>query len=269
MKRLSVFLLAALLAGGILYAQAGVEPVPAFTARVVGLQVATRIPGDDMMMQPFHSSAGVALCVLVRSTGKSIVAFDGDASRLDLLQDDRGTDLKAGSADSYQPTFGFPQISQDGKSVLFELRGNGLPAPEGNRIRAQGTAVLKVGTALDTARQMNVPLTKGTKIMAGPVPFTIKDVTEGGPFGGAMTITLAADQSLDAINEIRFEDANGTPIETQDAGTVTTTMMGRVSVEKQIGFAKKVDSATVAVKYWKGLETVRVPLKLDVGLSLQ
>jgi hypothetical protein len=269
MKRLSVLLLAALVVGVVLYAQAGVEPGQTLSAQVVGLQVAARVPSDDMMMQPFNSSGGVALSVLVRSTAKTIVAFDDDASALNVLQDERGTNLLVEAPNSFQPPFGFPQIGTDGKAALFELRGNGVPSEGSTRIRAQGTAVLKVGTVQESARQVNVPLKKGTKITAGPVPFTIKDVTDGGSFGSEMTVTLAADQRLDAISEIRFEDASGTPIETEGAGMFTTTMMGRVSVEKQIGFAKKTDSATMVVTYWKGLETVRVPLKLDVGLSLK
>ncbi len=271
MKRLIVCasLLLTAVGGVVLCAGAGVEAPAGLTTQVVGLQVTARVPGDEMMMQPFNSSGGVALAVFVRSTGKSIVTFDDDASSLDVLQDDRGTNLLVESPSSYQPTFGFPQVSKDGKSALFDLRGNGMPAEGSTRIRAQGTAVLKVGTSLETARQVNVPLKKGTKIMAGPVPFTVKDVTAGGSFGAEMTLALTADQDLDAISDIEFEEAGGAPLETQNAGTITAHMMGRVSVEKQVSFTKKVDSATVVVKYWKGLQTVRVPLKFDVGLGLR
>ena len=271
MKRsiLCAALLLAAVVGAVVCAQAGIEAPAGLTTQVVGLQVTARVPSDDMMMQPFNSSGGVALAVLVRSTQKSIVAFDDDASSLDVLQDDRGTDLLVESPDSYQPTFGFPQVSKDGKAALFDLRGNGMPAEGGTRIRAQGTVVLKVGTTLETARQVNVPLKAGTKIMAGPVPFTIKEVTDGGSFGAQMTVALAADQRLDAISDIQFEDAGGAALETQNAGSFTMSTAGRVSVEKQISFARKVDSATMVVTYWKGLQTVRVPLKLDVGLGLQ
>ncbi len=268
-----------IVAGAVLCAQPSLGATPALAAQVVGLQVAARIPGDDMMMQPFHSAPGVALSVLIRSTQKTIVAFDDDASSLDILQDDRGKDLKTAPAGtpsassmsitSWQPDFGFPQISEDGKAVLFDLRGRGVPSAGSARIRAQGTAVLKVGTTQETARQVNVPLRKGTNITAGPVLFTVQDVTDGGAFGAAMTLTLSANQDLDAISEIKFQDASGADIDTQDSGMVTTSMMGRVSVQKQISFNEKVGSATVVVKYWKGLETVRVPLKLDAGLDLQ
>jgi hypothetical protein len=249
----------------VLYAQAGAAPEAAYSVKAVGLQVVAPVPGEDQASRPFNSFPGVALSVLVRSPAQSIVAFDDDASRLEALQDDKGTDLIAKSEDSWQPPFGFPQISEDRKAVLFELRGNGLPAAGSARIRARGAAVLKVGTAMDTARQVNVPLRKGTKITAGPVPLTIKDVSVGEP----MTLTLSADQELDAISDISFEDAAGHPIETRNMGQFVTRMVGRVSVEQQISFPKRVGSAAVIVKYWKDLQTVKVPVSVDVGLSLQ
>ncbi len=249
-------------AGAVLYAQPAPEAVPAVSAQVVGLQVGARIPGDDMMMQPFHSAPGVALAVLIRSTRKTIVAFDDDASSLDVLQDDRGKDLKTASAGAsssgpmslttWQPDFSFPQISKDGKAVLVDLRGGGVPSAGSTRIRAQGTAVVKVGTTLETARQVNVPLRKGTKITAGPVLFTVQDVADGGAFGAAMTLTLTADQDLDAISDMTFQDASGAEIETQNAGMVSSSSMGRVSVQKQISFNKKVGSATVVGQVLEG-----------------
>ena len=98
---------------------------------------------------------------------------------------------------------------------------------------------------------------------------TIGDVQAGGGFGGAMMVTFTADQSLEAISAIQFQDAAGAEIKTQDTGWSTTSTMGKVSAEKQISFDKKVDSATVVIKYWKGLETQQVPLKLEASLSLQ
>lgn len=269
MKRLMVCSLAALAAvAGVLYAAPG-ESRPAFSAQVVGLQVAAQIPGEDMSFRPFNQEPGTTLAVVVRSADKTIVAFDSEASQLLLLQDDKGTDLKGASEQSTFSTFGFPQMGKDSKSVLFELRGAGLPAAGATRVKAAGIAVLKVGTTQETVRQENVAMKKDSKITVGPVPFTIKDVQAGSGDGATMEVTLAASQDTEAISEIRFQDAAGAEIKTQDAGSMTMRMMGTVSVEKQIRFDKKVDSATVVIKYWKGLETRQVPLKLEAGLSLQ
>jgi hypothetical protein len=254
--------------GGILYAAPG-ESRPALSAQVVGVQVAAKMPGEDMSFRPFNQEPGTSLAVVVRSADKTIVAFDSDASKLSLLQDDKGTDLKGAAEQSMFSTFGFPQMDKDGKSVLFELRGGGLPAAGATRIKAEGLVVLKVGTALETVRQENVALKKDSKITVGPVPFTIKEVQAGGGDGAGMEVTLTATQSIEAINEIRFQDAAGAEIKTEDSGTMSMNMMGAISVEKQIRFDKKVDSATVVIKCWKGLETRQVPLKLEAGLSLQ
>jgi hypothetical protein len=251
---------------GVLYAAPGDAGRPALSAQVVGLQVTAQVPGEDMMARPFNQDAGVALAVLLRSADKTIVAFDSDASRLALLQDDKGTDLKGGNAESMRSTFGFPQLAKDGKSVLIELRGEVMPAAGAARIKAEGTAVLKVGSGLETVRQENVALKADSKITVGPVPLTIKDVQA---MGGAMQLTISADQELDAINGIQFQGAGGAEIKAQDVGWSTTSLMGKVSAQRQIRFDSKVDSATVVIKYWKSLETQQVPLKLEAGLSLQ
>lgn len=271
MKRyiLCLSLVLAAVAGVVLSAQAGVAGAQGLAVKVVGLQVTAPVADQDMMMQPFHSPPGVALALMVHSPARTIVSFDQDASRLDALQDEKGKDLKAESPDSFQPSFGLPQISKDGKTLLFQLWGNGVPSAGSIRIRARGTAVLQIGTGQETARQVNVPLKKGTKITAGPVQFTIKNVMQGSISPEGMDLWLSADQDTAAISDIQFQDAAGNVIETPDTGTFRTRSMGHVSVTKQISFQKKVASATVVTKYWKALQTVRVPLKIDVGMSLK
>ncbi|MHC5053423.1 MAG: hypothetical protein ACYTKD_01760 [Planctomycetota bacterium] len=234
-------------------------------------------------LRPFNSNTGTTVALLVTLPSGGIVEFDRRASKLAGMTDDAGSDLlkeKAapkrgrgrmvfGGMGHSQSGFGmFPKVSEDGKACLVETKGPGLPCKGAKGVNVAGTMVLKVSAAKKTARQSGLALRKGAKITAGPVPFTISEV--GKPQWGAepLEVTLHAERDISAIAKVRFLDAAGKEIETEDGGTSRMGMMGKVSVEKAFRLARKVDRATIEITYWDDMKTLEVPFDLKVSMGL-
>jgi hypothetical protein len=198
-----------------LFAQAA--PAEGLSVQVIGLRVAAESELDVMNMGVLGGLAkGTSLALLVQSKGKQIVKFDAEGSALRVLQDDKGTDLRGltpkasgfpmgsfaqGSSGFQVPTFGFMQMSKDGKAGLLEVNGGALPSKDSARVKAEGTLKLSLGSEKKTERQQNVTLKEGTKITVGPVPFTIVKVESGTGAAGAkpgpkFTITMPPEMGL-------------------------------------------------------------------------
>ena len=180
------------LAAGRASAEQGVA-AEGLRVRAVGIQVVaqaytsapdTSSPGvsvhhrsDDLM--PFGSPKGTSLAILVESREKRIVTFDEENSTLGLFRDDKGTDLRSAvPPEGWAPgtTFEWPEISSDGKALLFQIRSAELPAAGSTRLKAEGVAHLALGTEIKSERQEHVSLEKGSRITAGPVPLEIVQV---------------------------------------------------------------------------------------------
>lgn len=272
MKRmmLSVAVLALCVGGGIVAAQMA-APEAGLSARVVGLCL-TKSIGDGSMMQPFNAEPGVSLAVLVETQGKTILKFNHGQSQLTSFVDDKGGNLlapKGAGGGMRNRPFRFPDVAEDGKSVLFTVHGSNLPGEGASFVKAEGEVNLSVGTEKASERQTGVALTAGTKITVGPVPMEIKEASAGGDWGAAMTIKLKAAKDVSAISAIRFYDDAGREVK---ANVTSTMMMGFANtrtVVQEIALGKKLATADVVVEYWKDLEKVSVPFSVAAGLALK
>ena len=258
---------------------------------VAGLQVIKKPAELDQSMSSFLGSEGTTLKLLVRTKGAAILEFNRNDSAVAAFTDNRGTDLKKGkekpqnsggfSMGMSQQEFGFPHISDDGTTLLMEVRGPNLPAAGSTKVSAKGHLTLSLGSNLTSARQKNLSLRKGSKVTVGPVPFQIENVKagSGGGFGFSMggssqkkvvrTITLKANKDASAIQEINFYDSRGQKIETRNMGSSTMRGMGMVVVKRNIGLTKKLDRVTIEVKWWKDHKKTKLPFNVETGLGLE
>lgn len=261
------------------------------SVEVVGLQVNKKPAGLDQSMSSWLGKEGTALKLLVTTKGAAILDFNRNDSVLANFTDNRGTDLKKArkkpqksggfSMGMSQQEFGFPHVSDDGTTLLMEVRGPQLPAAGSTKVSAKGHLALTLGSNLTSKRQANVPLKKGSKVTVGPVPFQIEKVKEGsgGSFGFSMggsnqkkvvrTITLKANQEASAIEKINFYDSRGQKIETRSMGSSSMRGMGMVVEKRNIGLMKKADRVTVEIKWWKDHKKTKLPFNLQTGLGLE
>ena len=233
-----------------------------------GVRVVGPAYGDEMGgLRAFNWSQGVSLAVLVEMPEGGLIAFDDDKSKLVALTDDKGASLLKG--EEFHEGFGMmTSISDDGKACLVEINGQGLPGKDASRIRAAGTMVFRCGSTKKTFQDANVAVKVGAKVNAGAVPFEITEV--GKPDWGdePLQIKLTTHQEIPEIAEIKFLDNAGREIESSQAGTMTTTMFNKVTVERYFNLSRKTDSLAVAITYWTDMKTVSVPFSVEAGLGL-
>lgn len=225
--------------------------------------------GKDSEQLAFNSERGTAVAILVKLPSGGLIALDEAASKLATFTDDKG-----GSLLSKQDSFGegfaaWPRVSKDGKAVIVEVSGKGLPGKGSRELRASGSLVFKTGTQKKTVSQKGVALKKGTKLDAGPVAITIKEA--GKPQWGdePLEVTFEMGKGGEAVAAVRFLDDQGKEIKSGESSSGSMTSNGAVvGVEKSYRLAKQVAVATVEITYWTDMKSVQVPFDLAVSVGL-
>ena len=239
------------------------------TIEVRGVRVVGEGYGEGMGgVRAFNWSKGTSVGVLVVFPEGGLIAFNRDASSLDKMADDKGTDLKV--RDRFgESGFGMmPGISEDGKACMVEISGKGVPAKGAQEIAASGTLVFTCGSKKETFKKENVLLKVGTKVQAGKIPFEISKVGEPDWGEEPLQITLKTNKDCSAISEIKFLDAAGKEIRSSEAGTTSMSGMGMTQVERSFNLAEKAETVTVAITYWMDMAEKKVPFDVKAGLGL-
>jgi len=245
-------------------------------ARVCGVRVAAAT--DDGVL-PFNAlEVGTTVAILVTDEAGGIVAFDEDASKIETFADDQSNDLFKGEARFQREGIAMgARSAKDGKWLLVEVFGSGLPSAGARAIRIKGVLVVKIAQSKKTFSQASVALKEGTELKAGPVSFKISKI--GKPDWGdkLLQVTFETDGDVDAVAEVRFKDQSGRIIESSSAGTMTSTTdvsffgfggKKRKRVWRSYDLAEKVETATIEVTCWTDLKTRKVPLDLAVTVGL-
>jgi len=267
MSRYAILIAAVACIAFVLAVRAAEQPKD-FEARVVGVQVAAQGYADDFRMRPFNSM-GTAVAIIIETKGpKSIIKFDDKGSKIALLRDDKDTDLtKSPQGDKqkfYQPQFGFPSVSDDGKAVLFLVRGDSLPAKGSTRVRVQMTAHLLTASQKKTDRQDGVALKVDTEVKAGPAPLRIQKVEAE---GAELNVTFKTNEKIDQVIAVRFFK-DGKEVKSNSAGSSSWTIGNVRTVQKTYSVKEKLEKADIEVEYWADLEAVDVPVSVEAGLGL-
>jgi hypothetical protein len=225
------------------------------------------------MSRPLGCDAPVAVALLVKSNGPSIIGLNGDDSAITTLRDDQGSDLL--KADQPTRTDGFmmsssalspfPDISKDQKQVLIEVRGGKAPAVGSKAVTLKGTLVLKTATGTETVKVERVAL------QLGKLPAGVYDVSiiEAGPNEWvepeqiAVTFQLAGEAGQ-RWADITFKDSQGQALEARQFSTLT--MFDKVQV--QYALPKTAKAVTVELTLWTGFESVKLPVDATIGLGL-
>ncbi|MBS3764238.1 MAG: hypothetical protein KGZ25_13150 [Planctomycetes bacterium] len=266
----SVLLLAFVLSAAVMS-----SPAPAagkLEVKTAGIQIAAApYDVDDWQTRPFNSR-GTAVALLAKYPEAAIIALDTDNCKLDQFTDDTGKDLtekpKTKQRFYLQSAFSRSHVSKDRHAVLLQIRGASIPAPKAKTIHIKGSVQIKVAHERKTALQKGLKLEEKSKITAGPVEFTLGKVKSTKQGKIRKLIELKAVQEIDHIESIRFLDGEGKEIKSRGRGSSTMRFGNNVNVSKTIGLEKDVDTATVEIKYWDGLETKSIPIDLKAGIGL-
>ncbi len=243
------------------------------TVKVCGLRIVDDgYAGIKDGVRPFDWDKGITLVLLVLMPEGGIVELNNGASKLDKLTDDKGTNLLIGDSKGGRAGIGArpgrPRvISKDGKACIAELNGKSLPIKGATHVLASGTLVLNCADRKETIQHKNIALKKGTKL-PGDIPFTISNVGKPDWGNDALQITLAAQQDLASIAEIKFFDAQGKEIKSRRAGTASTRSGTAVSVWRNFNLKKKVDVVTIAITYWTDMRIVKVPFNVKTSVGM-
>jgi hypothetical protein len=281
MKRIEMISVSVLVAGvlvmGVLTSHGSAADAPAVTKTeskpsviVGGFSIARAREGDKYnRSMAFGIQSGTNVSLYVSMPGKTIIELDKEASKLTKFTDDKGTVLaKPGSGKSYESWLGTrPPIGNDGHSCAPSVRSKKLPAAGSSALILDARLAFICGDQPETA-QWDVSLTKGTPVKLGTVAAKISKIEE--PTYGKMklNVTFTSSQSFRTIHKLVFLDSAGKEIKSRGTGNGSSTFGSKKTYTRTYGLAKKVDKVTIKIDYWGKIETVTVPVKVNVQMGL-
>jgi hypothetical protein len=245
-------------------AQARQAPAPRNTATgkepeiVVGgvLVVKVVVPDNDFSAKPFHEDNGTKIVLWVKMpAGQGLIEIDEDASLLENVGDDKGTNIggKFGS---------FPQEFKDGSGGIIEIESTGFAAPGATALLAEGSVAMTVATGTRKTRVANVRLQNDATFRFGQTTITVAEVETQ---GDTQTFTLKMPrQTMTALKGVEMLDVKGQPIE----GSRTSSSYFNDAAEMGLRVKTAAKTLTLEFDAWQGLRTIKVPFKVKAGLGL-
>jgi hypothetical protein len=256
MKRLTVGVVALLaLSAGWLTAGGGASK----NVEVASLRIGKEVSKDGDL-NPFDK--GTALEVIVAQPGKRILGLDAKASKLESFTDDKKTDLAKGGGpfDRWLDDFS-ARVNKDGTRILFTARSGAVPAPGATRIVLKAKVVLKVGADEKTAEDKKVAL-KEAKVKVGPYQVGL---SKG--FGGGDETVVEVSSSERNIKSVTFLDKDGKELKAEQVGSGSFGDGKMNTYTTDYALKGKVTEVGVRIIYFSKVETVTVPIDLEVGVG--
>ena len=238
------------------------------TITVEGIRVVSKGYTGQEDMRAFSWTEGTTLSLLVFREGGGIVDFKKDDSELEVMTDDKGTDLTKTDRKSIWGVSagfgGFPRRSDDGKAILLEAAGPAVPKADATTINLKGKIILSVGKETKTTENKDTPIAIDSRIKAGEMELEISAVGKPSWGDAKLCITLKGKGDSSVIKEIQFLDASGKEVEAERS---MTSSWGD-SFEWQYSLNEKINSANVKVTTWTDLRNVEVPFDIKTGIGV-
>lgn len=225
----------------------------------------------DFSLRPGGVEPGTKVHVLVTGLAQSIVDVDADATEVALAQDSTGKDLleepkKQGfSFGSNSPVGPFPRVSDDGAQLILELSFPQTPAPTATSIRVDGSLAVRVATGTAQAKAPNVKTAGGRFKLAGHdvEVLGLKD-NEWQP--GQKQLSLKTSTTLlESVASWKILDPAGETI--SDGPNSTMTVMK--TAELSFPLVNAPETVTIVAEVYEGMQTITVPMKLELGLGIE
>jgi hypothetical protein len=259
MNRLHALLgVAVLLAGAGLLSAGGGD---AKTVRVVGLRINQPLPDQERNLAQDAFDPGTRLSVIVTQPGKALLGIDASASKLERFTDDKNTDLNKTDFGGWVDAFG-ARTSADRSSIGFQVRSKVVPAAGASKLRLKGTLALRVGGGEKMAEEKNVTLKADAKVKVGPVELSLSK----NAFGDGTPLEVTYPNRV--LKKIEFLDKDGKALQSSTQGGMSVGDGAKTIYTDNYSLKGKAEQLTVRVTYFGKVETVTVPLDLEVGLGL-
>jgi hypothetical protein len=233
------------------------KAAPAPTINVAGIRVVGQGYGEDgREAQPFNESPGVALALVIQASGGGIIAFDDDSSALGEINDSEGNSLLDNAS-----IWPFPKITKDGKSLIVEMKTEGVPAVGSTHVTAKGTVTVTTATGSKPVKVPNVKLANDATFKVGTGVIKVEDVSSDEESTSLMLTGPSA--ALGSVRGFRFLDAKGVEIESSERG------YSRSSDTSSKAFNVKTTAKTVTLELdvWQGLKQAALPFDVKAGLG--
>ncbi len=262
---------------------------------VVGLQIIKPEPparaedGDAssgmMMMSTMGAREGTTVHLSLSRPDKLLIGFDEKASKIAAATDDRSTDLararSAPSGNTGRFHFGgaggggpfSATIQPDGHRATVEVHLPQTPARGATKVRLKGQLAFQCGAGEKTVEQKNLSIKDG-KITVGPVPMTFGQEDDGFTppnFGGeakpSTSLSLHHARPLNSIKTLAFLGPDGKTLPSHRTGQMSSGFGDQQRFTTIYQVEGKVDRVSVKITYFDKVETLTMPLDIEVGVG--
>lgn len=209
--------------------------------------------------------APVVLSLMIKGSDKTILDYDGEASEISSLIDDRKTNLR-GKMDLV------PRIAEDGSAALAFLEGKKSVSPRAEALMAKGNLKFTVASKRAATRSKVVEAKSGSVLtIDNRTAFTVMGVEivkpEQGFDVGPFKVTLRIGREIPEVAQIRFYDGKGELIESKRRLKREWGSTGKMTVSLDYSLARQAEKISIEVDRWTDMEEVTVPFDVKVGIG--
>jgi len=214
-----------------------------------------RIIWDSLGNEFYAANEGVRFSFYLNSDGKNLIWH---------RKADSDITVKAGGRDLGGKFKFFGRINKDGKTMRLEVETEKLPERRASKFKLSGNVEVLLASKKVTKSTEMKAFKKGDKVTLGDgFAFEIRGFRKPEWKDEALDINLEWKQDISVLAEVRFYDAEGKLIESREGGGTT----GESSATRHYLLKKKPEVFKIEMDLWEDIETVTVPLKMNLSLS--
>lgn len=228
------------------------------------ITVGMPIPAGEKMRLLREPVEGTSVAALLELPLRFIVDLDPTQSKIESYTDDKGTNLlKADGIRIGAPDIGPSDFASAGSNAKIVFRARGVPAPGATRIKIKGKVAIAVGKDEKGAEQKNVSLKKGVDLEIGSIKLPDRDRP------GSFLFNSATYRGTRPLKSVIFLDDKGDEIAHRQNTSSILRNTAKGEFTTLFSFTRAVDQCSVRAFYFDTVETVIIPVELDVGLGFE
>lgn len=207
--------------------------------------------GADQKTRPFNWSAGYTLALTGEFGG---AVLDVEKGKLVAAVADTGENLLP--AKQWDRKISFPRLSEDGKTVAFEVKLN-LPDENVKAIK-EVSGVLEYTTSAGT-KEVDLGITDFKAGAKGDKYGAVIESIGKSQWGDGVELKLTMNQAPEAYKEIRLYDANGGPLKISGSGHMRSDDRLTLELQRERAFPAK---GRIVIVVYEGLKRFEAPFKV-------
>lgn len=216
-------------------------------------------PGTFMFM-----NNGVSMDVIVTPTGKYITGVDFKASKLESIIDDKKNNLFK-KAEGFFATQSdwlnefFTQYTPEGDAVTIQVKSSIAPGKGAEKLLLKASLVLKCGSEGKATEKKEIAMKANEEATIDSFKVKI------GQFGNQFNVISTEEN----IKNIEVYDDKGKEIKVGAPGRNRTTKGDKTEYNYSFFLIQKLTKFSIKVNYFAKVESLTIPVDLNVGLGLE